>query len=162
MRFRSRSGLAKAAWTTDVEALAPLRNLDRLRLLDPSACHCITDDLLAHISGCGGLVALNHSTTWVSDAGLAHLSGLVRLTELMMDECIHIVDDAGYAHLAKQVRLHTLGLCHTQFGVAAIAHLSGLRDLRELRTGGRMADGVSWHVYGVGDAELAALCGLSA
>jgi predicted nucleic acid-binding protein len=115
----------------------------------------LTDADLAQL---GGLVAdvreLYLQSRGVTDAGLAHLRGLVKLTTLYLDGTS--VTDAGLAYLAGLVGLRTLNLARTAITDAGLAHLRGLTGLRKLVLWGtRVTDAGLAHLRGlVGLREL--------
>jgi hypothetical protein len=88
----------------------------------------VTDAGLAHLSGLSSLHILNLDGTQVGDAGLAHLSGLSSLQDLYLNATQ--VGDAGLAHLSGLASLHVLYLDCTQVGDAGLAQLSRLSSLK--------------------------------
>jgi predicted nucleic acid-binding protein len=66
----------------------------------------------------------------ITDAGLAHLRGLAKLTTLYLGGSS--VTDAGLVHLRGLVGLRTLNLARTAITDAGLAHLRELNGLRKL------------------------------
>ena len=76
------------------------------------------------------LKKLNLDYTPMSDAGLAHLSGLTNLEELWLNSTD--ITDAGLAHLKKLSKLKLLDLYHT------LVTPKGLDDLKTSLPGCKM------------------------
>jgi internalin A len=90
----------------------------------------VTDEVMAQVGELGSLERLTLSNVSVTDAGMAHLRGLtgLQVLSLGLDErnrCISLTP------LARLIRLRGLELFNT-IDDAALAHLSGMRDLEEL------------------------------
>jgi Leucine-rich repeat (LRR) protein len=132
-----------------LQHIARFSNLEFLHLIGP-----VNDDCLQHLEGLSRLdtfVVINDDSLrreTVTDAGLAHLAGLVQLQELVLD-CL-LVTDAGVAHLKGLSNLEILSL-RAPMSDAGMAHLAGLSKLRSLTLNGAS----------VTDAGLAHLRGLT-
>ena len=78
----------------------------------------------------GDVVGVSLAGTQVTDAGLAHLTGLTAL------ESLHLggtqVTDAGVVHLTGLTALKTLWLATGQITDAGLVHLAGLSALKTL------------------------------
>jgi hypothetical protein len=96
-------------------------------------CENITEAGLAHLSGLTQLTELSLvGCNKITDAGLARLSGLTQLKELNLAGCSKITD-AGLSHLNGLTQLTELGLTEcSEITDAGLAHLSGLTQLTEL------------------------------
>ena len=81
----------------------------------------VTDASLAHLSGLTSLESLHLSRTQITDAGLAHLTGLTALEHL--DLSYNEVADAGLVHLAGLTALEYLNLSRTQVTDVGVAEL---------------------------------------
>jgi Leucine-rich repeat (LRR) protein len=116
----------------EVKAVAELPReefrVTRLELSDNSRAD---DDALAVLEGLSELSTLVLGGTRVTDAGLAHLEGIVSLEFLRLRGC-RGVTDAGVKHLGKLTALAYLGLSGTQVTDAGLEHLKGLTQLSEL------------------------------
>ena len=78
----------------------------------------------------GEVVTVDLSRTGVTDAGLAHLTGLTALETLELYGTP--ITDAGLVHLSGLTTLKTLGLSRTQVTDAGLVHLTGLMALERL------------------------------
>jgi len=78
----------------------------------------------------GEVVEVRLSRTAVTDAGLAHLTGLTALEEL--DLWNTPITDAGVVHLTGLTALKRLYLNNTQITDASLVHLTGLMALERL------------------------------
>ena len=81
----------------------------------------VTDASLAHLTGLTALESLNLDGTQITDAGLVHLAGLMALERLWLDGTQ--VTDAGVAQLAGLTALEELHLHNTQVTVAGVMEL---------------------------------------
>ena len=101
--MRDRSLWLSNVTDTDLALLAPFTQwgaLEELRLLDDyTADSEVTDAGLAHLTGLTALRVLWIRDTPVTDAGLAHLSGLTALQRLALSDTQ--VTDGGVAELQK-------------------------------------------------------------
>jgi hypothetical protein len=122
----------------DLDALAGMKRLESLDLGGVS----VTDAGLPRLNPLSSLRMLDLSRTQVSAAGLAslRLTGLERLSLWKAKR----VNDAAAEHLLKFEKLSVLDLSETGLGDAALAQLSGLKNLRKLfvRGSGVTAGGV--------------------
>jgi predicted nucleic acid-binding protein len=112
----------------------------------------LADSDLAHLAGLAAdLRELYLQSPGVTDAGLLHVRGLVKLTTLYLGGTS--VTDAGLAHLGGLTGLHTLNLAGTAITDAGLVHLAGLTGIRKL---------VLWgtHVTDVGLTHLRGLTNL--
>lgn len=109
--------------------LAALEGAEKLAELDLSACRGLTDQGMASLARLSQLkkLSLPPQTT---DAGLSHLSALVNLRELEIDESQ--ITDAGLVHLAKLQALENLSVMDTGLTDAAVPHLAALKNLSTL------------------------------
>ncbi|WP_439630328.1 hypothetical protein [Gemmata sp.] len=86
---------------------------------------------LERLKGCTSLVSLNlHQLKGITDTGLAHIKGLVGLTEL--DIAGSQVTDAGVEHLKGMTKLVTLSIHDTLITNAALTHIAGFGELTTL------------------------------
>jgi len=81
----------------------------------------VTDASLAHLTGLAALESLHLAVTQVTDAGLAHLTGLTTLEDLDLDRTQ--ITDAGLAHLTGLPALRYLSVAGTQVTDAGVAEL---------------------------------------
>ena len=81
----------------------------------------VTDADLAHLTGLPALQGLYLDRTQITDAGLAHLAGLTALEHL--DLSYNEVADAGLVHLAGLTALEYLNLSRTQVADMGVAEL---------------------------------------
>ncbi len=134
---RHRQGALRVADTEQVwvqvddprRGLAPLDALAWDALHSLSLCYPVTDDDLAHVARLTGLHRLFiEEGAALTDAGLARLPRLRRLTELALD--VPQAGDAGVAVVRRLPALRSLYLHGT--GIDVLAPLSGLRRLSEL------------------------------
>jgi hypothetical protein len=115
--------------------LALLKHLPDLQTLDLSFTS-IGDEGLAHLSDRVNLKHLNLSRTRITDAGLKHLRDLTNLESLdlsMNAPTVARIKGPGLAHLAGMLRLTDLRL-DMSFGIddASLAYLKDLRALKSL------------------------------
>jgi hypothetical protein len=111
--------------------LALVGHFSRLERLDWIGSHpAVTDAGLAHLSGITKLEELNLSGTDITDAGLAHLSRLIKLEELNLSGAD--ITDAGLVHLRGMAGLKKLDLSGTWITDAGLVNLSGLTKLETL------------------------------
>lgn len=116
--------------------------------LDFSNSSLTDEELKEIVSVCPNLTKLDLYGTNISNAGLAHISGLTSLTTLYLPENI---DDDGLAHISGLTNLTTLYLRYANIGDAGLAHISGLTNLTTL----------DLHYTKVSDAGLAHISGLT-
>lgn len=105
---------------------------------------CVTDAGLAHLTGLRKLERLGLSFTGITGAGLVHLSRLRQLEHL--DLSFTRVSDAGLESLADLRRLKTLDLSSTDItdrGLRVLAKLTSLQDLRIVSTAVTL-EGAAW------------------
>ncbi|HEX5446236.1 MAG TPA: HEAT repeat domain-containing protein, partial [Pirellulales bacterium] len=121
----------------DVKSLI-LWGLPRTYALHPqeptSPQYEITDADLAHLSGLVNLELLNLNQTAIGDAGLAHLAGLVRLKSLQL-WCTKVTS-AGLVHLVNMTRLRSLSLADCAVTDDGLRHLRRLDQLERLSLSG--------------------------
>lgn len=94
----------------------------------------ITDAGLAHLTGMINLKWLYIRDTAVADAGLAHLKGLPKLEMLILNNTG--VTDAGIVHLKGLTNLSSLYLRDTEVTDAGLEALTGLANLSYLHLSG--------------------------
>lgn len=91
----------------------------------------ITDEHLAKLPPLANqLVWLNLAGSKITDAGLAHIAKLPKLTKLHLENTA--VSDEGLKHLANLEHLEYLNLYNTKVSDAGLSHLEGLGKLRNL------------------------------
>ena len=78
----------------------------------------------------GEVVEVSLMNRRITDAGLAHLNGLVKLETLTIYFATQITD-AGLAHLKGLTQLQSLNLSFTKISDAGLAHLKGLANLKK-------------------------------
>jgi tetratricopeptide (TPR) repeat protein len=107
-----------------------MKHIARLYEVERLSLRGITDAGLAHITGLINLRDLSLSNSNISDAGLAPLAGLENLEHLnvMMTR----VGDIGLAHLKGLKKLRELNLAFTSVTDAGLKHLEGLKSLHSL------------------------------
>ncbi len=119
----------------------------------------ITDDQLGMLVRNGILsdvssLDLSHCQN-LTDAGLAHLSGLTQLTSLDLGGCWRLSNE-GMGHLAVLTQLTSLNLCFCENVTdAGLGHLSGLTQLTSLNLSG------CWRLSNEGMGHLAVLTQLT-
>lgn len=118
-------GDAGLAW------VGTLTNLRALTIRDDLNAPTVTDAGLAHIRGLVHLVELKCDWTNLSDDALAHLSGLTALESLDLSGNRRIVGP-GLAHLSSLSRLKRLNLSNTGITSAAVPRLIALKSLEEI------------------------------
>jgi hypothetical protein len=96
----------------------------------------ITDAGLAHLKGLIHLSSLELANTPVSDDGSTHLKGLTKLVFLSLNNTQ--VSDASLAHLKGFSDLSILCLGKTQLTDAGLAHLSGMTKLSHVNLHGTL------------------------
>jgi hypothetical protein len=89
----------------------------------------LTDAGLAHVAGLVGIQELDLYGTKITDAGLAHLAGMPRLETLKLRYTQ--ITDAGLACLVM-AQLHALDLSNTNITDAGLTHLARMPQLRQL------------------------------
>lgn len=89
------------------------------------------EEELIHIKHLTGLLGINLQNTWISDVGMAHLSGFSNLSELKIDATY--ITNGGLAHLSNLSNLKKLSLKDIN-GVsdAGLQHLAELTSLEAL------------------------------
>jgi len=95
----------------------------------------IVDDDLVHLSGLDTLETLNLSGTDITGAGLVHLANLTNLKILYLGggyQKPSKVGDEGLAHLTNLSQLEQLVLSDSQITDEGLAHLAGLTKLKSL------------------------------
>lgn len=110
-----------------------LRNLGQLRALRLSGKNGATvvdDGAMDAVANCRQLRALALDDLWVSEQGLAKLSGLSSLSELYLANSL--VDDAAAGELVKFSQLKKLRLAHTQLTDVGLAKLVAIKPLEDL------------------------------
>jgi Leucine rich repeat/WD domain, G-beta repeat/Leucine Rich repeat len=110
--------------------LKDLKELQRLDLSTPEPTTRVTDACLAHLNGLPRLTKLNLSGAGVTDAGLAQLKDLPNLEELHLSGAS--VTNAGLVGLSAFPKLTSLDLSATAITEAGLAHLAGLPELKTL------------------------------
>jgi hypothetical protein len=112
------------------EALAPLAGIPNLRYLSLHSPQ-LDDSSLVHIANCHQLEDLYvYYGMAITDAGLAPLAGLRRLSSLTL--CGVPITDAGLADVARIESLTSLDLTSTRVTDAGVQHLHQLKQLRTL------------------------------
>lgn len=116
-------------------ALELLGRMPKLTALSfgPSPTMRFTDAGLRHLAGLSRLTQLElDSCSGVTDGGLAHLASLHELTALNLGGCSLLTDD-GLAHLANHPRLTRLRLWHCeQITDLGLEHLATVRSLADV------------------------------
>jgi hypothetical protein len=108
-------------------------NVTKLHLRD------LSDDKLDCLDAFGRLEWLDLTDTQVTDAGLAHVSGLIQLRTLNLRATR--VGDAGLDNLRTLKKLQTLDLDGTDVGDAGLLQIAGLPQLRTLNLRGTKVTG---------------------
>lgn len=91
----------------------------------------LPDDELRHVGRLSGLRYLSLGDAWeVTDSGMAHLAGLVRLEELDLTQTT--ITDKGLAYLDGLANVRKLSLWGTQVGDAGLLHVLHMRGLEIL------------------------------
>lgn len=91
----------------------------------------VTDDWLAPLAALKGLNSLEiHNNCHATDAGLAHLAGLVELETLAIGG--QGITDVGMAHLAPLTKLRQLYLHNVKISDAGLTALAGAKNLELL------------------------------
>ena len=111
---------------TDVAALAPLKNLQRLSLVRAA----VTDEGLESLGKLPELRHLRLRGTKITDRGLAAVARCQRLATLDLSETV--VGDDGVAQLATLAELEDVNFWKTRIGDAGLAHALGWKRLRRL------------------------------
>jgi hypothetical protein len=94
----------------------------------------VTDAEMAHLSGLKSLTDLSLYNSTVTDASLVHLSKMTNLRELGLGKTA--VTDAGLLHLSRMTNLESLDLSGTAVTDAGLVHLSGFTVLGGLYLNG--------------------------
>ncbi len=115
----------------DDALMTQVGRLDYLTFLGLNGNPAITDAGLAHLRGLVRLRDLDLDSAGVRGPGLAHLTGMTRLESLDLSRCT--VADADLAHLARLKSLKALDLDGRGITDAGLAHLAGLTRLERLR-----------------------------
>ena len=118
----------------DVESdtdLTPLLKFDNLRFLRLTSRQMTNNDL-SHFNGLADLTELEEFSldihgSHVTDAGLAHLSGMNNLQRLILYDLP--ITDAGLVHLEGLTNLQELWLHGTKISGNGLVHLHGLTKL---------------------------------
>ncbi len=103
-------------------------------LVNLTANRKVDDAGLEHLKGLNKLTELVLDGTQVSDAGLVRLKGLTELTELYLNRTR--VSDAGLEHLKGLTKLTHLHLSGTQVSDAGLDRVKALTNLKDLALGG--------------------------
>jgi beta-lactamase regulating signal transducer with metallopeptidase domain/peroxiredoxin len=91
----------------------------------------IKDEALAHIAGLTGLVELSlNNDRQITDKGLEHLAKLTNLERLSLAETG--ISDAGLARIKRLPRLTMLNLYRVSITDAAMAHIAEMQGLEDL------------------------------
>ena len=127
-----------STWITDAD-LARLGRLDHLRALNLSHTK-ITDSGLEQLQKLAGVTDLSlYYAEYVTDEGLAHLTGWTRLERLNLRGTK--VTSKVFDHLAHFTSLRTLNLADTQIDDEGFEELAGLTKLESLAIGGNRLNG---------------------
>ncbi|MGH7140721.1 MAG: leucine-rich repeat domain-containing protein [Pirellulales bacterium] len=110
-------------------ALGRLRDLRGLSRLELGVGKALDEDM-PFVGALGSLITLNASYADITDAGLAHLTGLRRLESLNLN--FTGITDAGLVHLSQLRQLEDLNLSQNRVGDAGLASLGDLRRLKTL------------------------------
>lgn len=116
--------------TTD---LSPLDDFhpDALCGLQLWKLFALRDEELRHVGRLTGLRYLSLSDAWeITDAGVAHLAGLVHLEELDLTETT--ITDVGLAYLSTLANVRTLSLWGTRVGDSGLRHIRKLAALENV------------------------------
>jgi uncharacterized protein (TIGR02996 family) len=101
-------------------------------IIDLVLCgHGVNDDYLTYLPAMTQLQHLALTESEITDAGLARLGGLVRLTRLVLSECSQI-GNAGLKSLVGLRHLEDLSLANTKINNAGLKHLANFEELRYL------------------------------
>ena len=112
------------------DQLKKFKVFERVTLVDLHGTE-ITDAEIAHLSGLANLKWLSLSGTKVSDAGLVHLRGLANLHYLALFGTKKVTD-TGLEHLSNLTDLTHLGLDGTKVTDGGLVHLIKLTSLTDL------------------------------
>ncbi len=107
-----------------------MKHIARLYEIERLSLRGITDAGLAHIAGLINLKDLSLSNSKITDAGLAPVAGLENLEHLNV--AMTRVDDAGLTYLKGLKKLRELDIAFTSVTDAGLKHLEGLKSLRSL------------------------------
>ena len=111
--------------------LSPLTQLDPDDIQYLDLTYLNKEEELIHIKHLTGLLGINLQNTWITDVGMAHLSGFSNLSELKID-ATYITND-GLAHLSNLGNLKKLSLRDiNSVSDAGLKHLAGLTSLEAL------------------------------
>ncbi|NOZ38947.1 MAG: hypothetical protein GXP24_01815 [Planctomycetes bacterium] len=112
------------------KALAQLKSLPGLEVLELSHNETVTDAQLAYLSPLKDLKTIYLFRTQIRGPGLIHLVGLRHLKAIQLGGTK--LNDAGLEHLAKIKGLKYLGLNDTEITDLGVAHLAELRNLERI------------------------------
>ena len=111
--------------------LSPLTQLDPDDIQYLDLTYLNKEEELVHIKHLTGLLGINLQNTWITDVGMAYLSGFSNLSELKID-ATYITND-GLAHLSNLGNLKKLSLRDiNSVSDAGLKHLAGLTSLEAL------------------------------
>jgi hypothetical protein len=117
---------------------AQIGQLSHMKTLDLNAC--LTDARLAHLTGLVALESLGTNVADVTDDGLKPLAKLKSLRTLKFFHPGRSFSGSGLAHLAELPNLQSLtvagSLAFNDDGLAAVATLTHLREFRTWHAGG--------------------------
>ncbi len=119
--------LGRATSNADLALLKALPALAELEVWGPG----IDDKGMTSLGELIGLKVLVVENTGITDAGLAPLSNLKKLTSLNLRRSSNLTDE-GMAQIAKLPNLQQLHLLFTPVGDAGLAHLTKLTKLKLL------------------------------
>ncbi|MDG3008087.1 leucine-rich repeat domain-containing protein [Paludisphaera mucosa] len=108
-----------------VAKLVGLSKLKKLHILNAK----LGDESLRHVSVLPRLEVVSLQGSRFTDRGLAHLSGMTQVKDLLVDMGAEKWGDAGLAHLRGLKGLETLGLQYTDVSDSGLMELVGLPDL---------------------------------
>ncbi|MHB8903412.1 MAG: leucine-rich repeat domain-containing protein [Thermoguttaceae bacterium] len=129
----------------DLMYLSHLTNLEELVLTD---CSRVTSDGLAHLSGLTKMTILSLSGTSVEDAGMRHIGRMSGLKWLMLTNTK--ISDEGLAYLRDCVQLEILSIAFTNVTDAGLAHIARMKNLAELDlVGTEITDLGLEHLFGL-------------
>jgi hypothetical protein len=117
-----------------IERLKSLRMLNSIHV-DKAG---LGDDSLKHLSSLPLLHTMNLQGNRFTDKGLAYLKDMRRLKQLVPDNGDTDITDAGMAHLSGLVNLERLGIQQTRVTDEGLKHLVGLKKLKDLWASGSL------------------------